>query len=149
MNHHLTRKKNNMVAVKMNSGEEMWSSLKNSLTEVHCTQHRPLADFEQRKLASFIGLDHKNANFSSSLSTSSWLFSLATSTGVFPSRFCRVLHQKINKDNKTKHQIAIVHIFFLQENNKKHQIAIANIFCRKTYTAAPFSSRSSTHSFRP
>jgi hypothetical protein len=35
---------------------------------------------------------YTNACFSSSLSTSSWLLSLATSIAVFPSRFCSVLH---------------------------------------------------------
>lgn len=38
--------------------------------------------------------DHKNASFSSSFSTSSWLFSLATSMGVFPSKFWRVLRAR-------------------------------------------------------
>lgn len=48
---------------------------------------------------------YKKASFSSSLSTSSWLFSLATSSGVFPSIFVSVLHEKINTHHykRTKH----------------------------------------------
>ena len=43
------------------------------------------------------GRVYTKACFSSSLRTSSWLLSLATSMGVFPSRFCSVLHEQSNQ----------------------------------------------------
>lgn len=49
---------------------------------------------------------HRNASFSSSVRTSFWLLSLATSIGVFPSKFWRVLHRgnknQVNRITSTK-----------------------------------------------
>lgn len=59
---------------------------------------------------------YKKASFSNSFSTSDWLFSLATSMGVFPSRFCKVLHQNVTPRVSPS-----------QEDCKKHKISI---YCR-------------------
>lgn len=46
---------------------------------------------EKLRLSSDTNISYRNASFSSSFNTSCWLFSFATSIGVFPSRFWRVL----------------------------------------------------------
>lgn len=62
-------------------------------------------------------ISYRKASFSRSFRTSFWLFSFATSIGVFPSRFCRVLEQQVGGE-ESRRRMQINNLWIATEYRK-------------------------------